>query len=190
MSNDNATAFVNLALLAMKAGHEEQAIRFFKDALDIRPDIAEAHIGIGLNYSRIGEYVKMAESFGEAIQLNPSALRKWAKSAIPGPPIWLSFSPEYAHITGKMAEFLHNLDEADALTRVGAAHISNGADEVAVTALEYCLTLVQDYEAAIVLLTAAYLLLKARDEGKIAQLGKSSILKKAAPKLARLIFSS
>jgi tetratricopeptide (TPR) repeat protein len=189
MGNDNATALVNLALLAMQAGHEEQAIRSFKNALNIRPAIVEAHIGLGLAYSRMGEYVKMAESFAEAIRINPSALRKWAKEAIPSPHEWLSFSPEFAHITGAMTEFLHNLDEADALTRVGAAHIANGADQAAITALEYCLTLVQDYEAAIVLLTVAYLLLKGRDKGKIVQLGNSSMLKKAAPKLARLIFS-
>jgi tetratricopeptide (TPR) repeat protein len=189
MRKDNATALVNLALLAMQAGHEDQAIRSFKNALEIKSDIIEAHIGLGLAYSRAGEYVEMAESFKEAIRINPETVRKWAKVSIPGPHNWLSFSPEYAHLTGKMAEYLRNLDEADALTRLAAAYISNGLDEAAVTPLEYCLKLVQGYDIAIVLLSIVYLLLKAEDEEKVARLSKTSILKKAAPKLAKMLFS-
>ena len=186
----NATAFLNLAVLALHTGHEDQAIRFFKDALEYKPALVEAHIGMGLAYSRMGEYEEMAKSFREAIKLNPSTVRRWAKVSIPGPHKWLSFSPEYAHLKGKMAELLHNHDEADATARLGAAHLSHGLYEQAVTALEYSLSLVPDYESAIVLLAVAYLLIKARDEEKVAQLGKSSVLKKAAPKLAKLIFSS
>jgi Flp pilus assembly protein TadD len=87
-----------------------------------------------------------------------------------------------------MAEFLHAQDEADALARLGAAHIANGSYKAAVAALEYCLTRVQDDEAAVVLLTVAYLLLEAKDEGAVASLGQSSILKMTAPKIASLIF--
>jgi tetratricopeptide (TPR) repeat protein len=172
----------------MHAGHEDQAICSFRNSLKIRPDIIEAHIGLGLAYSRVGAYVEMAENFGKAVQINPQIVRQWSKAFIPGTPRWISFSPEYAHLTGKMAELLHNLDEADALTRVAAAYISHGLDEAAITALEYCLKLVHDYEAAIVLLSTAYLLLKARDEEKVDLLGRSSILKKAAPKLAKILF--
>jgi tetratricopeptide (TPR) repeat protein len=190
MSNGNITALVNYALLALQAGHQEKAIRSFKNALEIKADIIEAHIGMGLAYSRMGKYVEMAESFRRAIQISPETVRQWAAVSISHPHEWLSFKPEYAHLKGKMAEFLHNLDEADALTRVGAVHISNGAYETAVNALEYCLTLVQDYEAAIVLLTAAYLLLSAQDDRRIVELGKSSVLQKAIPELAKLIFSN
>jgi tetratricopeptide (TPR) repeat protein len=173
----------------MQAGHEDQAIRSFKNALKIESNITEAHIGLGLAYSRENEYVEMVESFKKAIQISPQTVRKWAKVSIPGSPKWLSFSPEYAHLKGKIAEFLHNLDEADALTRIAAAHISKGLDKAAITALEYCLKLVQDYEPAIVLLTIAYLLLKSRDEGEAAKLGQSSVLKGTAPELIASLFS-
>lgn len=189
MSKDNAIALVSLALLAMNAGHEEQAIHSFKKALKIKPDIIEAYIGMGLSYSRIGMHVEMGKSIRKAIQINPQVVRNWAAISITGQPKWLSFSREYEHLTGRMAEFLHNLDEADALTRLASAHISNGLDELAVTALEYCLTLVHDYESAIVLLSTAYLLLKARDEEKVLQLGTASILNRITPDLGKLLFS-
>ena len=57
-------------------------------------------------------------------------------------------------------------------------------------ALEYCLTRVQDYEAAVVLLTVAYLLLATKDEDKATSLGQSSILKMTAPKIATILFGN
>lgn len=188
MSNDNAVALLNLAVIAMYEGDGRHAIRSFKSALKLNPALIEAYIGIGLAHSRMDEYVKMAEAFKQAIRLNPAAVRKWSKSSIPGKPEWLSFKPEYVHCTGWMANFLHNLDEADALVRVAATHISRGWDEAAVGPLEYCLTLAPDYNAAIGLLTIAYLLLESKKKGVAARLGQNSIFKKSIPKLAKNLF--
>lgn len=185
MSHDNAVALLNLAVIAMYEGDGRHAIRSFKSALKLNPNLIEAYIGMGLAHSRMDEYVKMAEAFKQAIRIDPIAVRKWAKSSIPGKPEWLSFKPEYAHCRGWVAAFLHDLDEADALVRVAATHISRGWDEVAVRPLEYCLTLVPDYNAAIVLLTIAYLLLESKEKGAAARLGKSSIFKKSIPRLAK-----
>lgn len=188
MSHDNAVALLNLAVIAMYEGEGHHAVRSFKSALKLNPDLIEAYIGMGLAHSRMGEYVKMAEAFKQAIRIDPPAVRKWSKTSIPGKPEWLSLKPQYAHYTGWMAEFLHNLDEADALVRVAATHISRGWDEAAVRPLEYCLTLVSDYNAAIGLLTIAYLLLESKKEGSAARLGQNSILKKRSPKLAKNLF--
>lgn len=94
------------------------------------------------------------------------------------------------YYTGKITEFLHNLDEADALVHVAAIYISRGWDEVAVRALEYCLTLALNYNAAIVLLTIAYLLLEAKEKGTAARLEESSIFKKSIPMLAKILFKA
>lgn len=188
MSNDNAVALLNLAVIAMYEGDGHQAVRCFKSALKLNPNLIEAYIGMGLAHGRMVEYVKMAEAFRQAIRMDPAAVRKWAKSSIPGKPEWLSFKPECAHYTGWMAEFLHNLDEADALVRVAATHISRRWDEAAVRPLEYCLTLVPDYNAAIGLLTIAYLLLESKEKGAAARLGESSIFKKIIPRLAKSLF--
>lgn len=190
MSNNNATAFMNLAALALRSGHEDQAIRFFKDALELKPGIVEAYIGMGLAYTRTGQLVEMAKSFRKAVQINPSAVRRWAKTSIPGPPNWLSFNPEYSNITGAMAELLHKQDEADALARLAAAHISHGLDEPAITALEYSLQLTPDYEAAIILISVAYILLESKQMGAAARIGSSSVLKKIIPRLASNLFKS
>jgi tetratricopeptide (TPR) repeat protein len=190
MESDKAVAFLNLGMMALRNGHDVEAVRSFRSALALRTDIVEAYIGLALAHSRMNEYAEMVEAFQKSIEINTAAVRQWAKSSIPGPHNWLSFSPEYAHITGKMAEFLHTQDEADALTRLGASHIANGYYKAAVEALEYCLTRVRDYEAAIVLLTVAYLLLGANDEDEAAKLRQSSILKKIVPKLATLLLGS
>lgn len=190
MSHDNAVALLNLAIIAMYEGDGRHAVRSFKSALKLNPNLIEAYIGLGLAYSRMGEYVKMVEAFKQAIQIDPATVRKWAKSSIPGKPEWLSFKPEYAHCTGWVAVFLHNLDEADALVRVAATHISRGWDGAAVRPLEYCLTLAPDYNAAIGLLTIAYLLLESKEKGAAARLGKSSIFKKIIPRLAKSLFKA
>ena len=188
MSHDNAVALLNLAIIAMYEGEGRQAIRSFKSALKLNPDLIEAYIGIGLAHNRMDEYVKMAEAFRQAIQFDLPAVRKWSKSSIPGKPEWLSFKPERAHYTGWMLEFLHNLDEVDALVRVAATHISRGWDEAAIRPLEYCLTLAPDYNTAIGLLTIAYLLLESKEKGAAARLGESSIFKKIIPRLAKSLF--
>lgn len=190
MGSDKAVAFLNLGMMALHSGHDAEAVRSFRRALEVRTDMVEAYIGLGLAYGRMDEHVKMIKAFRKSIEISPAAVRRWAKSSIPDPHHWLSLSPEFTHITGKMAEFLHSLDEADALTRLAAAHIANCMDEAAITALEYCLKLVQDYEAAIILLSIAYLLIKAKDEEKLVQASKSSMLKKVAPNLAKILFSS
>jgi tetratricopeptide (TPR) repeat protein len=189
MSHDNAVALLNLAVIAMYEGEGHRSVRSFRSALKLNPDLLEAYIGMGLAYSRMDEYVKMAEAFKQAIRMDPATVRKWTKSSIPGKPEWLSFKPEHAHYTGWIAAFLHNLDEADALVRVAATHISRGWDEAAVRPLEYCLTLAPDYNAAIGLLTIAYLLLESKEEGgSAARLGQNSILKKIIPKVAKTLF--
>lgn len=177
-------------MMALHSGHDVEAVRSFQRALAVRTDMVEAYIGLALAHRRLDEHAEMVDAFRKSIEINQAVVRRWAKSSIPDPHHWLSFSPEFTHIAGKMAEFLHSLDEADALTRLAAAHIANCMDEVAITALEYCLTLVQDYEAAIALVSIAYLLIKAKDEEKLVQLGKSSMLKKVAPNLAKILFSS
>lgn len=188
MSKDNAVALLNLAAIALHEGDSDHAVRSFKSALKINPDLIEAYIGIGLACSRMDEYEEMAEAFKQAIQIDSPAVRKWVKSSVRGKPEWLSFKPECAHYTGKMAELVHNLDEADALVRLAASHISRGMDEAAIKALEYCLTLAPDYNAAIVLLTIAYMLLEEKSKGAAALLDHNSILKKIIPKLAKNLF--
>lgn len=190
MSHDNAVALLNLAVIAMYEGDGRHAVRSFKSALKLNPDLIEAYIGMGLAHNRMDEYVKMAEAFKQAIRIAPPVVRKWSKSSIPGKPEWLSFKPECARYTGWMAELLHNLDEADALVRVAATHISRGWDDAAVGPLEYCLTLVPDYNAAIGLLTIAYLLLESKEKGAAARLGESSIFKKSIPMLAKILFKA
>lgn len=189
MESDKAVAFLNLGMMALHNGHDVEAVRSFRRALAVRIDIVEAYIGLGLAHIRMDEHVKMVEAFRKSIEINPSTVREWAKSSIPGPPMWLSFSPEYAHIKGKMAEFLRHMDEADALARLGAIHISNGVYELAITALDYCLGLAPDYEVAIILLTIACLLLEVKEKGKVADIIKNSVFQRIAPKLARAVLS-
>lgn len=189
MESDKAAAFLNLGMMALQNGHDVEAVRSFRRALAARADIVEAYIGLGLAHIRMDEHGKTVEAFRKSIEINPSTVREWAKSSIPGPSVWLSFSPEYTHIKGKMAEFLRQMDEADALARLGAIHISNGMYNPAITALDYCLVLAPDYEAAIILLTIAYLLLEVKEKGKVADIIKNSVFQRIAPKLARAVLS-
>ncbi len=188
MTDKSAIAFLKIGRIVLQRGHTEEATRFFRAALKIKPDMIEAYIELGVAYANNSMYVGMASAFRRAVKLDPLAVRKWAKSSLGGKPVWLSNSPEYSHLTGEMAELLRRIDETEALIHISAAHLVQGSYRAAVTTLEYCLKLTPNYKTVVILLTAAYLLFEVREGGVSAEEGRRSALRSVSNELVEELF--
>lgn len=69
-------------LLWTPANHfpHEQAIQAFRHALQLNPDLDEAHHQLGVIYMHIGLLDKAAEAYGKAVALNPG--NTWARNRV------------------------------------------------------------------------------------------------------------
>lgn len=188
MDTPTATVLARLGAAAIDCGQDDRAVNFFKDALSLRPDMVDAYVGLGTAHFRMDEFAEAVEALRAAVCINPNAVRGVMRGLVrnsqpePEPP-----SP-YSDMPAKLAEHLRRLDEAEALIRLAAAHLWNGQDRAAVTALEYSIAITYPNETAAVLLIAAYLLLQSHSPEKAIQLGEGSVLKEVEPELAAALF--
>ncbi|MEK7449595.1 MAG: tetratricopeptide repeat-containing serine protease family protein [Planctomycetota bacterium] len=51
--------------------NHKEAIKFYKEAIRIKPDFAQAHDNLGIIYGKSGDYQKAIESFKQAIRIKP-----------------------------------------------------------------------------------------------------------------------
>jgi Tfp pilus assembly protein PilF len=56
-------AYLQMGIVRFARGDFEQAIRNYKKAIEINPQLGEAHRQLGLAYQRTGEKVKAQEEF-------------------------------------------------------------------------------------------------------------------------------
>ena len=61
--------------MAMSAGYNNVAIRFFKKAIDIDPDFLESYINIGLLYNKEGDTKKAISYYEKAIAVDPASAK-------------------------------------------------------------------------------------------------------------------
>jgi protein O-mannosyl-transferase len=78
---------VNVAGIHYRRGEFDRAMARYTLAVQIRPGLPEAHLGLGLCYERKGDRSAAAQSFRRALQLRPgyaSAERGLSRTASPG----------------------------------------------------------------------------------------------------------
>jgi tetratricopeptide (TPR) repeat protein len=61
----------NLGAILRQAGKPEEAIGYFKQALRIKPDLAEAHYNLGVTLARLERTHEAIEHYEQALRLNP-----------------------------------------------------------------------------------------------------------------------
>jgi protein O-mannosyl-transferase len=66
--------YLGLGRIALREGHREQAIAFFKKALDIDPNSSDAFDALGSLYFPSGDYATAASYFEKAVAKNPQDL--------------------------------------------------------------------------------------------------------------------
>lgn len=188
MNPSNANALSNLGILAINSGDDEQAVRLFRSALALDPELARAYIGVGVAYAHTGDYAQVVAPFRKAIRLDGPALRSVIVTTV------ISSLPTrhgtgYANLTGEIAEILRRMDEAEALLHLAASHLRRGYDEGAVRSLERSLSLSPDCWQAIMMLIAAYLLLGAGDTTAMVDASRGSVLSNVAPAVIDVLFT-
>ncbi|MDA0837698.1 MAG: tetratricopeptide repeat protein [Planctomycetota bacterium] len=55
----------------LEEGRYEEAVDFFKDALDLHPYSADVYAGLGHAYGELGEYAQASRAFQEGLKLSP-----------------------------------------------------------------------------------------------------------------------
>jgi Flp pilus assembly protein TadD len=73
---ERAQPFLRQAEAAFSQNNFEEAAQDYRRALKVKPDLAEAHYGLGLALARLGQYQEAVKSFKEALHYKPG----WTKA--------------------------------------------------------------------------------------------------------------
>lgn len=68
-------AYNNLGMCYDHDGNLEESERYFKKALELRPQNAQAHNNLGMAYGKQGKNIEAVAEFEEALRLNPTSAR-------------------------------------------------------------------------------------------------------------------
>ena len=171
-----AGVILTLGRLLSRVGEHDCAIDVVQKAIEIAPDMTEAHFELGVNYGQVEDYEAMIESFRSAIRLDHQAVRAAAFNypdevaelyRLISPPEKNTGRPVMA---GRQSEIPHEVKEAAALSALASYHLKEGRDADAVTVLERSLTLDPINWVSVVNLLVAYLLLEFN--GRMPQVGR------------------
>lgn len=171
---------------------DECAAELLRDALSYLPGMAEAHVELGVVYSRLERYEVMLGAFRDAIRLDEQTVREAAREepAELEALRWVLYAerPEPAPAGGTAAVAVPGyVRETWALVSLGSEHLQAGRDGKAIDALEAALKLDGTHEYAAVLLSLAYLLTK-EGKGMLGVEAEGSVLWEVKPALAELLF--
>jgi superkiller protein 3 len=138
--------------MAMSAGYNNVAIRFFKKAIEIDPNYLESYINIGLLYSKEGNTKKAISYYEKAIAIDPDFTKAhynlgviYAKKgkldkAISEFKRCISIDPDYAEVYSQLGTVYlsKGLDSeaADHFYKAGLLFLKQGDKESALKAYE------------------------------------------------------
>ncbi|NOQ85486.1 MAG: tetratricopeptide repeat protein [Deltaproteobacteria bacterium] len=138
--------------MAMSAGYNNVAIRFFKKAIEIDPNYLESYINIGLLYNKEGDTKKAISYYEKAIAVDPDFTKAhynlgviYAKKgkldkAISEFKRCISIDPDYAEVYSQLGTVYlsKGLDSeaADHFYRAGLLFLKQGDKESALKAYE------------------------------------------------------
>lgn len=173
----------------------ECAAELFTDAIQRRPGMAEAHLGLGLVVGRDKDYIGMVDHFREAVGLDPAAVR----ASVGGEPEALAAlkrilypeppAPATAEAQHKSA-MPDYIREGGELVESARVHIAAGRDAEAAAALVRVLRLDAEHGYAAHLLALTCLLMQAGGETSAAPADAEVVLREVEPRLAEKIFGS
>src|SRR6185295_15969711 len=82
--NENAEAYNSLGFVASGLGNSKQAIGYYKRAIELQPNYAQAHVNLGMSLLQVGDYPRgFAEYEWRTINGFRSPHPKWNGEAVP-----------------------------------------------------------------------------------------------------------
>jgi tetratricopeptide (TPR) repeat protein len=113
--------------MAMSAGYNNVAIRFFKKAIEIDPNYLESYINIGLLYNKEGDTKKAISYYEKAIAVDPDFTKAHYNLGV--------IYAKKGKLDKAISEFKKcisiNPDLAKAHSQLGTAYLSKGLDSEA-----------------------------------------------------------
>lgn len=123
----------HLALRALSADREDDAIRWLKDALALAPDRARLHHLLGVAHFRIGLNERAAEEIGRALELDPGLVHARFQLGM------LAFMGHEHERANAVWQPLHDSLEAEHPLRLyasGVSQLGRGEFEASIATLE------------------------------------------------------
>jgi len=74
-AEEDPVIYYNKGLQLMQAGRIQEAIDSFQRAIQLKPDLADAHSDLGAAYNKVNRTQEAVGEFEQAIQLNPKMAR-------------------------------------------------------------------------------------------------------------------
>jgi Flp pilus assembly protein TadD len=142
---EKAQPFLRQAEVAFSQNNFAAAVEDYRRALKVKPDLAQAHYGLGLALARLGHYQEAVKSFQEALHYKPgwtTALKDLGVTYLK-----LKRWPE-AEKAFNIA-LKHNPQDAEAYYDLGVALGKQGKHKEAREAFEKALRLKPDYVQAL-----------------------------------------
>lgn len=171
----------------------ECAAELLRDAIRRWPEMAEAHVELGLVLRRDEDYEGMIAAFREALSIDPAAVRASIREE-PDElvPLKRILYPERPSPTaGQTTPVLVMPDyvrEGGVLVGLAREHIAAGRDEEAAAALVSALRLDATHQFAMAMLALTCLLLQARGGAASALAEAEGVLRGVEPQLAESLF--
>jgi Flp pilus assembly protein TadD len=142
---ERAQAFLQQAETAWSKNNFEDAARAYRQALKIKPDLDQAHYGLGLALARLERYQDAVSSFREATHYRPS----WAKAHKDLGVTYLKLKRWPEAEKAFKSSLQHQPQDAEAYYDLGVAQGKQGKHKEAREAFEKALGLKPDYVQAL-----------------------------------------
>lgn len=187
-------ALLTIGRLLSQLGEFDCAIELLKKALELKPNLVEACVELGIVFGRTEDYEEMVKTFRGAIRIDQRAVR----TAICKYPedddllnqiLYPSGTHAETQIVTQAWEPPIEVKEAGALIDLGIHYLAVGRDKDAVAALERSLELDTVSWVPMVILSVAYLLLETYAGAQMGDV-KKSVLWELDTRLAAHLFRS
>jgi len=123
-----------------EAGKHEQAVQAYREAIRLKPDLADAWYNLGIAYRKVGQYQQAVQAYREAIRLRPDDAEAWNNLGI----AYDQLGQLQEAIRAYREAIRLKPDLADAWHNLGIAYLALGQPQEAVRAYREAVRLMPD----------------------------------------------
>jgi Flp pilus assembly protein TadD len=142
---EQTQAFLRRAEIAWRQGHFQDSARAYRQALEIKPDLAPAHYGLGLALARLERYQEAVAAFQEALRYEPD----WARAHKDLGVAYLKLKHWPQAVEAFKSSLQFQPQEPEAYYNLGVALGKLGRHQEALDAFEEALRLKPNYVSAL-----------------------------------------
>jgi len=142
---EQAQDYLRRAEIAWRQGHFQDSAEAYRQALKIKPDLAQAHYGLGLALARLQRYQEAAAAFQAALRYEP----EWAQAHKDLGVAYLKLKRWPQAVKAFKTSLRYQPQDPEAYYNLGVAAGKLGQHQEALDAFSEALRLKPDYVAAL-----------------------------------------